>query len=361
MSLGVFHPPNPPGLRPWAGRLCLLLAASLLPLAAFDAAERERPSEAALAWLVLGISAVGPAFGLRRAASGSWSGGWTRGLAFALIVSLVTALTALLTGVWWWLSFGVLLLLAGIAGAAWRNGSLWRGAVAVLLPGLCCIGLPGEAGAVGNRLALDFCLQTVSHTARLVGILHAVEGGQVLTTGPTLPGSMLHRAAASLPIWLAGCTAVALFQRRATFVLLVHQAIASGLWAMLMIGRGVALLNWPQLQHNRQGMDLWLAPEELPFMLAGTALWLSGDYLVLFVTAPSRWFGVMPDDRRRWNPLTRLWNRLVAVEQAGPRFDTSETSGRGSRFVKRRPRLSKRIRNIFRLPGQPVPAVEGIE
>jgi hypothetical protein len=360
MPLGVFHPPNPPAVRPRAGQLCLLLAASLLPLAAFDAAERERPSEAALAWLVLGLSAVGPAFGLRRAASGSWSGGWTLGLTFTLIASLLTAIAALITGVWWWVSFGVLLLFSGIAGAAWRSGSLWRGTVAILLPGLCCIGLPGEVGAAVNRFTSDFCLQNLSHAARLAGILHAVEGGQILTTGATLPGSMLHRGAASLPLWLAGCTATALLQRRATFVLLLHQATACGLWALLLVGRGLALLVWPQLQNSRQGMELWLAPEELPFMLAGTAFWLSGDYFIRLLTAPARWFGVMPDDRRRWNPLTRFWNRLVATEHAGPWFDNSDM-GSDLRRSKRRSRVIKRILSIFKLPGQTVPALKGVE
>lgn len=360
MPLSVFYPPNPPVFRPWAGRICLLLAASLLPLTAFDAVEQERPSEAALAWLVLGVSAVGSAFGLRRAVSGSWSGEWTIGLAVTLIGSVIAAVAALFSGVWWWVSFGVLVLLAGIAGVAWRGGSLWRGIVAVLLPGLFCIGLPGEVGVAVNGFVMDICLQTVSHAARLVGILNAVEGGAVLTTGPDLRGSMLYRGAAGLPVWLAGCTAISLFQRRATFVLLLHQAIASGLWALLLVCRGLALLAWPQLQHSRQGMELWLAPEELPFMLAGTSLWLSGDYLVRLLTAPVRWFGVMLEDHRRWNPLTRFWNRLVAAEHSGSSFFTSEV-GSDQHRGKRRSRLLRRILNAFKLSGRRVPAVGGME
>jgi hypothetical protein len=157
----------------------------------------------------------------------------------------------------------------------------------------------------------EFCLSSVSHAARLAGVLHAVEGGQLLSVGEPLPAALLQRASASLPLWLSACTAAALIQHRCTAVLLLHQLFALGLWSVLMMCRGVVLLAWPDLRSIREDTLLWLQPQELLFGLVGVGLWLSGDCLTRFITSPAGWCGSMPDDRRRLNPLTRFWNRLV--------------------------------------------------
>jgi hypothetical protein len=71
------------------------------------------------------------------------------------------------------------------------------------------------------------------------------------------------------------------------------------------------LLAWPDLRSIREDTLLWLQPQELLFGLAGVGLWLSGDCLTRFLASPAAWCGAMPDERRRLNPLTRIWNRLM--------------------------------------------------
>ncbi|MGV2340232.1 MAG UNVERIFIED_CONTAM: hypothetical protein LVR18_41660 [Planctomycetaceae bacterium] len=290
----------------------LLLLAVQLPLVAFDAAERGGPAESALALLVLGLAAVWPSVDFHRAAVGDYRGnGGRRSLLLAVICDGVCLSVALITGLWWWVSVGSLVLLSGLAGAIWRQGSLSRGLAAIFLPGLLCTGVPGAIGAAVGGIATSFCLGSVSHAARLAGVLHAVEGGQLLTAGEPLPGALLQRCAASLPLWLSACTVAALTQHRSTAVLLLHQLLALGLWSVLMMGRGVVLLAWPDLRSIREDTLLWLQPQELLFGLAGVGLWLSGDCLARFLASPAAWCGAMPDERRRLNPLTRIWNRLM--------------------------------------------------
>ncbi|MEY3457166.1 MAG: hypothetical protein RL215_323, partial [Planctomycetota bacterium] len=150
-------------------------------------------------------------------------------------------------------------------------------------------------------------------------------------------------------------------------VLLVHQNIAGVLWAMLMSTRGVALLTWPALHGDREGMELWLAPQELPFLLAGTALWLSGDALTRILTAPSLWFGLLPDERRRFNPLTRFWNSIVVGEHPtlSLRSDSedSQLRTRGDHRGRRGRRAGffKRVVSVFKTSQKSTPAMEGIE
>ncbi|MFM8475383.1 MAG: hypothetical protein ACKOEO_06250, partial [Planctomycetaceae bacterium] len=173
------------------------------------------------------------------------------------------------------------------------------------------------------------------HVARLTGVLHAVEGEQLLSGGEPLSGTLLQRGAASLPLWLAGCTAAALIQHRSTAVLLLHQLLAVGLWAVLMMGRGAVLLAWPELRSLRDGTPLWLQPQELLFALAGVGLWLSGDCLTRFLTGPAGRFGGMPDDYRHQNPVTGFWNRLMASGGLGSSLELRVDAAHG-RLKKRR-------------------------
>jgi len=313
-------------------RGCLLLLAVQLPLVAFDAAGRDRPAEAALALLVLGLAAVWPGVGFHRAAVGDYRGnGGRRSLLLATVGDAVCLAAAIFTGLWWWVSLGSLVLLSALAGAIWRQGSLWRGMAAVLLPGLLCIGLPGAWGNAVGEAVTEFCVESVSHVARLTGVLHAVEGEQLLSGGEPLSGTLLQRGAASLPLWLAGCTAAALVQHRSTAVLLLHQLLAACLWAVLMMGRGAVLLACPELRSPRDGTPLWLQPQELLFAVAGVGLWLSGDCLTRFLTGPVGRFGGMPDDHRQRNPVTGFWNRLMAGGGVGSALDLRVDAAHGGR------------------------------
>jgi hypothetical protein len=330
-------------------RGCLLLLAVQLPLAAMDAVGRGRPAEAALAWLVLGLAAVWPGVGFQRAVVGDYRGHGGRGsLLLAVVCDGACLATALLTGVWWWVSVGCLVLMSALAGAVWRRGSLWRGLAAVFLPGLLCTGLPGSFGVSAARVGTEFCVSSVSHAARLAGVLHAVEGEQLLSAGPPLAGALLQRGAANLSLWLAACTAAALIQHRSTAVLLLHQVLAAGLWTVLMMCRGTFLLAWPELRSVREDTLLWLQPQELLFAVLGTGLWLSGDCLTRLLTFPAAWCGVMPDDRRRWNPVTRFWNRLVSGGAMGADLQVRVDRAHGHGHGRRR-----------RSHGQLVSAVEG--
>jgi hypothetical protein len=317
-------------------RGCLLLLAVQLPLVAFDAAGRDRPAEAALALLLLGLAAVWPGVSFHRAAVGDYRGdGGRRSLLLAIVCDGCCLSAAVFTGLWWWVSLGSLVLLSALAGAIWRQGSLWRGTAAVFLPGLLCIGLPGVWGNAVGEAVTEFCVSSVSHVARLTGVLHAVEGEQLLSGGGSLPGTLLQRGAASLPLWLAGCTAAALIQHRSTAVLLLHQLLAGGLWAVLMMGRGAVLLAWPELRSLRDGTPLWLQPQELLFALAGVGLWLSGDCLTRFLTSPAGRFGGMPDDHLQQNPVTGFWNRLVTGGGLGSALELRMDAAHGQRKKRR--------------------------
>lgn len=322
-------------------RGCLLVLAVQLPVLAFDAAARGRSAEAALALLVLGLSVVWPGVSFHRAAVGDFRGHGARwSLLLAILGDGLCLSAALVTGVWWWVGIGSLLLLSALAGSIWRQGSLSRGMVAVFLPGVLCIGLPGVRGTVAAGLLTEFCVSSVSHVSRLAGVLHAVEGEQLLSGGAPLSGAVLQRGAASLPLWLVACTAAALIQHRSTAVLLLHQLLALGLWAVLMMGRGAVLLAWPAVRGVRDDTLLWLQPLELLFAFAGVGLWLSGDCLTRFLTSPAGWCGALPDDCRRLNPVTGFWNRLVTGGRMSPgmqlRVDGAHRGRRTRRSVEHR-------------------------
>lgn len=296
----------------------LLLLALQLPLVAFDAAARGLPAEAAVALLVLGLASVRTGAAFHRGAAGDYQARSARSsLLLAIVGDGLCLSAALFTGLWWWVGSGCLLLLSALAGSGRRQGSFGRGLAAVFLPGLVCTGLPGAWGKAAGGLVTEFCVSSVSHGARLAGVLHAVEGEQLLSGGEPLSGAFLQRGAAGLPLWLAACSLAALVQQRSTAVLLLHQLLAVGLWAVLMMLRGAVLLAWPDFRTLREESLLWLQPQELLFAFTGAGLWLSGDCLTRFLTSPAGWCGVMPDDRRRQNPVTGFWNRLVTGNGPG--------------------------------------------